>query len=158
MPYTVWRFAYQRRSTTHIILNLIPPENAALPHGSGTDRVLGESDFALFDCMASLHGYYSDVTRVLPLTTSSTFLWLINCPDRQWHCPAPKFQQDTNRSGTPSTLLRERLYVQYAKVSWHTPLMLLRDRISMLKAMQRSSPIDWVTVESSVRPGTLGLV
>jgi hypothetical protein len=41
-------------------------ENAALPHGSGTDRVLGESDYALFDCTASLHGYYSDVTRVLP--------------------------------------------------------------------------------------------
>ncbi len=25
---------------------------------------LGEGDFALFDCTASLHGYYSDVTRV----------------------------------------------------------------------------------------------
>ena len=63
MPYNVWRFAYQR-STIYIILNLIPPENAAL-HGSGTGRVLGKSDFALFDCTASLHGYYSDVTRVL---------------------------------------------------------------------------------------------
>lgn len=39
-------------------------ENAALPHGSGTDRVLNSSDFALFDCTGSLHGYYSDVTRV----------------------------------------------------------------------------------------------
>ncbi|KAJ6606499.1 peptidase M24 [Mycena vulgaris] len=28
-------------------------ENAALPHGSGTDRALGKSDFALFDCTAS---------------------------------------------------------------------------------------------------------
>lgn len=39
-------------------------ENAALPHGSGTNKVLGQSDFALFDCTASLHGYWSDVTRV----------------------------------------------------------------------------------------------
>jgi Xaa-Pro aminopeptidase len=39
-------------------------ENAALPHGSGTDRQLGEEDFALFDITGSLHGYYSDLTRV----------------------------------------------------------------------------------------------
>lgn len=46
--------------------NLICPhaENAALPHGSGTDRALAKMDFALFDCTASLHGYFSDVTRV----------------------------------------------------------------------------------------------
>jgi Xaa-Pro aminopeptidase len=42
-------------------------ENAALPHGRGTDRTLGKTDFALFDCMGSLHGYYSDVTRVTRL-------------------------------------------------------------------------------------------
>ena len=39
-------------------------DNAALPHGSGTDKSLGKAEFALFDCVASLHGYYSDVTRV----------------------------------------------------------------------------------------------
>ena len=39
-------------------------DNAALPHGGGTDKSLGKDDFALFDCGASLHGYYSDVTRV----------------------------------------------------------------------------------------------
>ena len=39
-------------------------DNAALPHGSATDKSLGKADFALFDCGASLHGYYSDVTRV----------------------------------------------------------------------------------------------
>lgn len=39
-------------------------ENAALPHGSGTNKVLIPSDFALFDCTANLHGYWSDVTRV----------------------------------------------------------------------------------------------
>ncbi|KAJ2916846.1 hypothetical protein MD484_g3551, partial [Candolleomyces efflorescens] len=37
--------------------------NAALPHGSGTDRILQQDDFALFDCGGSLHGYISDVTR-----------------------------------------------------------------------------------------------
>ncbi|KAJ4488467.1 peptidase M24, structural domain-containing protein [Lentinula aciculospora] len=42
-------------------------ENAALPHGSGSDRVLGQSDFALFDCGGSLHGYVSDVTRTVAL-------------------------------------------------------------------------------------------
>ncbi|KAF8078097.1 Creatinase/aminopeptidase [Lyophyllum atratum] len=45
-------------------------ENAALPHGSGTDRTLGPSDFALFDCTASLHGYYSDITRTVALRDS----------------------------------------------------------------------------------------
>lgn len=45
-------------------------ENAALPHGSGTDRQLGEDDFALFDMMGSLHGYYSDLTRTIALPTS----------------------------------------------------------------------------------------
>ncbi|KAK0185836.1 peptidase M24, structural domain-containing protein [Armillaria mellea] len=46
-------------------------ENAALPHGSGTDRRLGPGDFALFDCTASLHGYWSDVTRTLALPAST---------------------------------------------------------------------------------------
>uniref|UniRef100_A0A8H7Y5C0 Peptidase M24 domain-containing protein n=1 Tax=Psilocybe cubensis TaxID=181762 RepID=A0A8H7Y5C0_PSICU len=45
-------------------------ENAALPHGSGTDRTLSKSDFALFDCTASLHGYYSDVTRTVALASA----------------------------------------------------------------------------------------
>ncbi|KAJ7470282.1 Creatinase/aminopeptidase [Mycena latifolia] len=45
-------------------------ENAALPHGSGTDRMLGKTDFALFDCTASLHGYQSDVTRTVALPGS----------------------------------------------------------------------------------------
>ncbi|KAF8163159.1 peptidase M24, structural domain-containing protein [Crassisporium funariophilum] len=45
-------------------------ENAALPHGSGTDRSLKKEDFALFDCTAALHGYYSDVTRTVALPDS----------------------------------------------------------------------------------------
>ncbi len=31
------------------------------------DRRLGPDDFTLFDCTASLHGYWSDVTRTLAL-------------------------------------------------------------------------------------------
>ncbi|KAF9501233.1 Creatinase/aminopeptidase [Pleurotus eryngii] len=46
-------------------------ENAALPHGSGTNRVLKKEDFALFDCTGQLHGYWSDVTRTLALPESS---------------------------------------------------------------------------------------
>lgn len=39
-------------------------ENAALPHGTGTDRVLGRSDLILIDTGGVLFGYHSDVTRV----------------------------------------------------------------------------------------------
>ncbi|PCH38133.1 Creatinase/aminopeptidase [Wolfiporia cocos MD-104 SS10] len=46
-------------------------ENAALPHGSGTDRVLGAHHFALIDCDGSLHGYHSDVTRTFALPDST---------------------------------------------------------------------------------------
>lgn len=39
-------------------------DNAALPHGAGTDRVLGTSDLILIDTGGVLFGYHSDVTRV----------------------------------------------------------------------------------------------
>jgi Xaa-Pro aminopeptidase len=39
-------------------------DNAALPHGGGADRVLGETEFILIDAGGSLQGYGSDVTRV----------------------------------------------------------------------------------------------
>lgn len=39
-------------------------ENAALPHGSGTNRQLEASDFTLIDCGGTLHDYNSDITRV----------------------------------------------------------------------------------------------
>jgi len=45
-------------------------ENAALPHGSGTDRMLRQGDFILVDAGGSLHGYVSDVTRTFALPTS----------------------------------------------------------------------------------------
>ena len=38
--------------------------NAALPHGSGTDRALRKHDLTLIDTGGALYGYYSDVTRV----------------------------------------------------------------------------------------------
>ncbi|KAH8117304.1 Creatinase/aminopeptidase [Phellopilus nigrolimitatus] len=46
-------------------------ENAALPHGSGTDRTLGKEDFVLFDCGGTLHGYHSDITRTFALREST---------------------------------------------------------------------------------------
>jgi Xaa-Pro aminopeptidase len=39
-------------------------ENAALPHGTGSDRALGKADMALIDTGGDVHGYGSDVTRV----------------------------------------------------------------------------------------------
>jgi len=46
-------------------------ENAALPHGSGTDRILGPEDFVLIDCGGSLHGYKSDITRTYAIPEST---------------------------------------------------------------------------------------
>ncbi|GJE95184.1 creatinase/aminopeptidase [Phanerochaete sordida] len=45
--------------------------NAALPHGSGTDRRLRKRDMVLVDVGASLHGYVSDVTRTFALEDSA---------------------------------------------------------------------------------------
>ncbi|KAF8558450.1 Creatinase/aminopeptidase [Imleria badia] len=56
-------------------------ENAALPHGTGTDRVLGSSDLILMDTEGVLFGYHSDVTRTFQLEESEipedhSRLWL----------------------------------------------------------------------------------
>ncbi|WVR09408.1 hypothetical protein IAU60_006475 [Kwoniella sp. DSM 27419] len=45
-------------------------ENAALPHGSGTDRVLGEKDMILIDAGGKWGGYVSDITRTFALPES----------------------------------------------------------------------------------------
>ncbi|CAG8728716.1 4934_t:CDS:2, partial [Acaulospora colombiana] len=55
-------------------LVLFGEENAALPHGGGTNRQLEEEDFALFDIMGSLHGYYSDLTRIPPQKLHTWYL------------------------------------------------------------------------------------
>lgn len=46
-------------------------ENAALPHGSGSDRALGKADFVLIDAGGTLLEYHSDVTRTFMLHDSS---------------------------------------------------------------------------------------
>lgn len=45
-------------------------ENAALPHGKGTDRTLGKDDLALIDCGGTWGGYTSDITRTFSLPDS----------------------------------------------------------------------------------------
>ncbi|SRR5258706_6371418 len=45
-------------------------ENASLPHGSGTDRILTSNDLILFDIGGTLHGYWSDLTRTFALRES----------------------------------------------------------------------------------------
>lgn len=46
------------------LISLSISENAALPHGSGTDRALRVEDFALIDAGGQFRGYTSDITRV----------------------------------------------------------------------------------------------
>ncbi|KAI0035730.1 peptidase M24, partial [Vararia minispora EC-137] len=55
--------------TDHDVLVMFG-ENAALPHGSGTDKALSVNDFVLIDCGGALHGYKSDVTRTFALPGS----------------------------------------------------------------------------------------
>ncbi|KII88686.1 hypothetical protein PLICRDRAFT_111447 [Plicaturopsis crispa FD-325 SS-3] len=67
---TLIRSALAAAGLTELDSLVLFGENAALPHGAGTDRVLGKSDFALIDCGGALHGYYSDVTRTFALPES----------------------------------------------------------------------------------------
>jgi Xaa-Pro aminopeptidase len=39
-------------------------EDAALPHGTGTDKKLGKHDLVLIDAGGTWGGYVSDITRV----------------------------------------------------------------------------------------------
>jgi Xaa-Pro aminopeptidase len=49
-------------------VRLLSSENAALPHGSGTDRKLCKTDLILIDAGGKWGGYAADITRVrLPL-------------------------------------------------------------------------------------------
>ncbi|KAJ9121667.1 hypothetical protein QFC22_002287 [Naganishia vaughanmartiniae] len=56
-------------------------ENAALPHGTGTDRALKEDDFALIDAGGQFRGYTSDITRTFALPGSK----ISATEDRLWH-------------------------------------------------------------------------
>jgi len=53
--------------TDYSALVLFGP-NAALPHGSGTDRFLGKNEFALIDAGGRWGGYIADITRVSATT------------------------------------------------------------------------------------------
>jgi Xaa-Pro aminopeptidase len=71
--------------------------NAALPHGSGTDRTLGIHDLILIDAGGSLHGYFSDITRTFALKDS-----LIRAVDLvAWYVvhEAQKAAHDTAKEG-----------------------------------------------------------
>lgn len=50
--------------------SLLTPENAALPHGSGTDRFLQRDEFVLIDAGGRWGGYVSDITRTFALPDS----------------------------------------------------------------------------------------
>lgn len=52
-------------------LRVYVAENAALPHGSGTDRVLTDRDLVLIDAGGTFRGYVADVTRVSLIAMSS---------------------------------------------------------------------------------------
>lgn len=54
-------------------------ENAALPHGTGTDRVLKKEDFALIDAGGQFRGYTSDITRVSVNGHSKVYLSKTDC-------------------------------------------------------------------------------
>lgn len=57
-------------------------ENAALPHGSGSDRALGKADFILIDAGGTLLEYHSDVTRVsIHDSVVKPLSWLRFCID-----------------------------------------------------------------------------
>ncbi|KAJ9125883.1 hypothetical protein QFC24_002667 [Naganishia onofrii] len=56
-------------------------ENAALPHGTGTDRALRKEDFALIDAGGQFRGYTSDITRTFALPGSK----ISATQDRLWH-------------------------------------------------------------------------
>ncbi|THV07913.1 Creatinase/aminopeptidase [Dendrothele bispora CBS 962.96] len=87
-------------------------DNAALPHGSGSDRTLGQSDFALFDCTGNLLGYQSDVTRTVALPDSKIpsghlFIWeRVQAAQLRAH--------DAARAGTATAIVDEvaRSYLQ----------------------------------------------
>ncbi|KAJ9096585.1 hypothetical protein QFC19_007117 [Naganishia cerealis] len=56
-------------------------ENAALPHGTGSDRALRKEDFALIDAGGQFRGYTSDITRTFALSGSK----ISATQDRLWN-------------------------------------------------------------------------
>lgn len=67
----VWRYGFQSHFLheamlqTHLTSRFsFFADDAALPHGSSTDRTLGEEDLILIDVGGSFRGYVADITRV----------------------------------------------------------------------------------------------
>lgn len=80
---------------------LISPtvENAALPHGSGSDRELGKSDFILIDAGGLLYEYNSDVTRVRIHSPAVKTIQLAEVLYRHLCCMRAPFHWNTLGSG-----------------------------------------------------------
>ncbi|ODO11062.1 hypothetical protein I350_01664 [Cryptococcus amylolentus CBS 6273] len=78
-------------------------EDAALPHGSGTNRRLGESDLILIDAGGKWGGYVSDITRTFALPKSKIPQHYIDLWEtvRQAQYAAFEFLKGTNASSPP---------------------------------------------------------
>lgn len=57
-------------AVSHAAQARLTAENAALPHGSGTDRFLQRGEFVLIDAGGKWGGYVSDITRTFSLRDS----------------------------------------------------------------------------------------
>ena len=82
-------------------------ENAALPHGSGTDRALGKEDMILIDAGGNWGDYVADITRVSQ--RSSPYLPIFHSNDRLDLC-APRLEDpyvpSRNLGDCPSSPVR----------------------------------------------------
>lgn len=82
-------------------------ENAATPHGTGTDRRLGIHDFALIDAGGRWGGYIADITRTFSLPESE-----ISDEHRQvW-----RIVQDAQRA--PAELIAKSEREDHVRFSW----------------------------------------
>jgi Xaa-Pro aminopeptidase len=98
-------------SSYHSASNELTLENAALPHGSGTDRILTEHDLVLIDAGGSLHGYNSDVTRVIePYEYAAiiAYKWL----HRRSPSPSQNPRVQLGNSGLPFAALKKQHFRQ----------------------------------------------
>ena len=95
-PFTFGRIFHSSRAS----------ENAALPHGRGSDRILAKSDFTLIDAGGLLHGYSSDVTRVSPLSSSFPYLLTYLLSHRPSHLIRTKYRHQTRKFGMQSSKRR----------------------------------------------------
>ncbi|PBK64523.1 Creatinase/aminopeptidase [Armillaria solidipes] len=94
--------------------------NAALSHGSGTDRRLHPDECASLDCTSSLYGYRSDVARTLALPASTipkTHLQIWNFVHSAQHIA---FQ--AAHAGSPNASTKPRGFSSASQNTLHTAL------------------------------------